>query len=491
DNHYFPFPRKADTEEYIEDIGGGRYRAYLRKTGNGETIEHFAVPGRLYRYLFFWPAIQRYFISLDDKCHKEYAQNLIPRAAGYSTGLLNYFFRGEMDMVRNNETDSHYVIVNNTEEDMDGTFELYYDNLNDERIKFWSKAFILGGISSGNNKSGYIDFTEPGDAKEPGKYMLVFNGRLGNETVAVVGKVINPCEFYINITCNGLMPAKPKTVKLVDADGKEYVKTSSEAEPNKFGPFSDIKFPAIFYLYYKDKPILPNETMFTFWTQCEANDPDVRHTKANEFPCPLFGNYVQFDIPAGPGDFNVKEVKWKKGPIISALPDQTMVFDFSDLKVLEKVKVHYKTWYPPMEYGCDPLPETIVVNQKSYPSVLLGRYPNDCSINSFAEECKTGDCQPAPDSPPNPYGTCLWTDYTEKIGAYNVTKETMLILTDKDGNGPVFSDKDIYVDARVIVLGIGCCDGGGGADAYYEENFDIQAWEWYTFKMVNVPVDRI
>lgn len=36
--------------------------------------------------------------SLNDKVHDDYAQYLIPRAVGYSAGLLNYFFRGTLDV---------------------------------------------------------------------------------------------------------------------------------------------------------------------------------------------------------------------------------------------------------------------------------------------------------------------------------------------------------------------------------------------------------
>jgi hypothetical protein len=36
--------------------------------------------------------------SLNNRIHKEYADLLIPRAVGYSAGLLNYFFRGTIDI---------------------------------------------------------------------------------------------------------------------------------------------------------------------------------------------------------------------------------------------------------------------------------------------------------------------------------------------------------------------------------------------------------
>jgi hypothetical protein len=37
-------------------------------------------------------------LFLDDRCHEEYAQYLVPRAVGYSAGLLNYFFRGTLEI---------------------------------------------------------------------------------------------------------------------------------------------------------------------------------------------------------------------------------------------------------------------------------------------------------------------------------------------------------------------------------------------------------
>ncbi|MEW6521347.1 MAG: hypothetical protein AB1461_18250 [Thermodesulfobacteriota bacterium] len=35
---------------------------------------------------------------LDDKVHEDYASRLIPRAVGYSTALINYFFRGQLEV---------------------------------------------------------------------------------------------------------------------------------------------------------------------------------------------------------------------------------------------------------------------------------------------------------------------------------------------------------------------------------------------------------
>lgn len=191
--YYFPYPRAASTALWKDSTNN---KKYLRKTGDGETVDHLAVSGLLDWYRIKYFPQEKYYrpIGLDDRCFYDYARRLLPRAVGYSAGLLNYFFRGDIDMVDDDATGSGYVIVNNTDEDMSGIFELYYDNTRNERVKVIVPAFNLplsiGKKSSGNNKSTNITFTSPTDAKDPGKYMLVFSGKLGSEEGAVAGKII-------------------------------------------------------------------------------------------------------------------------------------------------------------------------------------------------------------------------------------------------------------------------------------------------------------
>lgn len=130
-------------------------------------------------------------VVLDDNVYKDYAELLIPRAVGYSAGLLDYFFRGEMDLVPVPDNQNHYVIKNESEtENMEGDFYLYYDAENDIRkeLAHWTKEEV-GKIVNGAS-SGTVSFTPPTDAKTDGEYVLVFEGRLGNEQGAVVGKVV-------------------------------------------------------------------------------------------------------------------------------------------------------------------------------------------------------------------------------------------------------------------------------------------------------------
>jgi hypothetical protein len=211
DRHYFPYPKKSDTDlqDYInqgklpeiilawdgvEDLGFW----IAKKAGNEIEIEHFLKP--TYHTLNLPINIPIYYRTFyrDEKCYEDYTKKLVPRAVGYSARLLDYFFRGKLEMSPSEDGEG-YVIENKTEEDMDGTFELYYDATDNQRKQRWSGSFALGTLSSGNNKSDIITFTPPDDAKEPEKYILVFQGRLGKEDNAVVGAVVNlmPSSFVL------------------------------------------------------------------------------------------------------------------------------------------------------------------------------------------------------------------------------------------------------------------------------------------------------
>ncbi|MBI4697890.1 MAG: hypothetical protein HY758_02995 [Nitrospirae bacterium] len=108
--HYFPYPKKSSTnlQEYLNQnllpeviVGEDNIpdtSFWIKKERDGEEIEHFVRPGYFTKYIN--PFISLYYRTFfrDDKCHEDYAQKLIPRAVGYSAGLLNYFFRGNIEI---------------------------------------------------------------------------------------------------------------------------------------------------------------------------------------------------------------------------------------------------------------------------------------------------------------------------------------------------------------------------------------------------------
>lgn len=215
DKHYFPYP-SYNTACYniieSENIGTGKKERYLSKTCQGEPVARFAAASPLFPYL--WP-LYKGALKLDSSTHRDYAEKLVPRAVGYSAALLNYFFRGRIRLEPAPGNPGAYVIRNNSDENMRGIFSLYYDNLNGDRILI--KKNLGYGLLTINAKqsSDPVVFDMPTDAKEPGKYILVFQGTIGAESGAVAGFVTSrifqitpPSQFIYSMVDAG--SAKPE-----------------------------------------------------------------------------------------------------------------------------------------------------------------------------------------------------------------------------------------------------------------------------------------
>jgi hypothetical protein len=76
-------------------------RVYFRgTTSDGKSLNHLASTGYLWSELSQVSAFDiddsRYV--LDDECFKDYAAILVPKAISYSAGMLDYFFRGKIDI---------------------------------------------------------------------------------------------------------------------------------------------------------------------------------------------------------------------------------------------------------------------------------------------------------------------------------------------------------------------------------------------------------
>ena len=86
-------PEPVDAEDGKVDN-----RIYIKKDV-GEQIDHLAaIKYWAYQLNFFYTPEIHYAFLLDEKCWKDYADKLIPRAVGYSAGLLDYFFRGTLEI---------------------------------------------------------------------------------------------------------------------------------------------------------------------------------------------------------------------------------------------------------------------------------------------------------------------------------------------------------------------------------------------------------
>ncbi|MBI5893503.1 MAG: hypothetical protein HZB79_07625 [Deltaproteobacteria bacterium] len=226
-NYYYPSREQTDIDKFtfinflsivVDEDGKISKTVYVTKTGGALTGYKAAHAG------YFWNDISSHVIgglsslqfNIDDRVAEDNAKVLIPKAVEYSAGLLNYFFRGQINMEKDPNNSSQYVIKNESNEDMNGTFSLCYDDASDNR-----KCFVNWDLQITAGQSKSVSFTAPTspEPKEKGKYILAFQGTLGNEAGAVVGKVVKLCGGDATITISG--PDAP-------SNGSKYTATGGE-----------------------------------------------------------------------------------------------------------------------------------------------------------------------------------------------------------------------------------------------------------------------
>ncbi len=181
----FTYPSIAGASLWTDTTNN---RQYLKKTTEGVPVEHLAVSSWLYFYrLQYFPQYnEKLPLGLDNNVYADYASLLLPRAVGYSAGLLNYFFRGNMDFTidANDREDGvkGVKISNRSTEDMDGTFNLYYDTADTNRhlLGSWNITLPSQGASQ------ILSFSLPQDYYKY-KYTLAFRGKMGTEQDSVAG----------------------------------------------------------------------------------------------------------------------------------------------------------------------------------------------------------------------------------------------------------------------------------------------------------------
>ena len=231
DPHAFPFPAKAGTnvqsyidkdmlpatiiaEDGVEDTG-----FWITKTGDGEQIDRFVKPTYLSYDVSPDTHEDIYFrlFYLDEACHLDYAEKLIPRAVGYSTALLDYFFRGRLDVAffpefQDDSLDKLKLTIRNLTETQealsDGVFSLVFRYTPESGNPDGSDDIFVPAVEIPScDHLAYDDTMElaftPSDAIPLDRWdsltcTLAFQGTLGHETGAVVGKVFSPGTILLN-----------------------------------------------------------------------------------------------------------------------------------------------------------------------------------------------------------------------------------------------------------------------------------------------------
>ena len=186
-------------------------RIYFGKKA-GDPIDHLVAARYWFVHLHGTNQKElKHALMLDKECFAEYAEKLLPRAVGYSAALLDYFFRGEMQVsvavpvIQDESVQAFLLVVKNvtpTEETMsDGNFAIsvgytpYCGNSDGSDDMFARSDDVPSGVLQYGQETALLFSLQepvPLDLFDSAKCMLAFHGKLGKEEGAVVGKYFLP-----------------------------------------------------------------------------------------------------------------------------------------------------------------------------------------------------------------------------------------------------------------------------------------------------------
>ncbi len=180
-----------------------KFRRYFQRTlPDATVINHFVTEGMLFDSLVAaqsaLPGVGGWY--LDDLVHEGYAKELLPRAVGYSAALLDYFFRGRLDVDLqedpNDSTRIQLVGTNGSADTLvDGTLTLYSDDPAGTRSQMPGfTPMVLAGVKLGDPLTSSPPSFQPPENAE--RFVAVYQGTLGLEKKdgtfpgGVIGKVL-------------------------------------------------------------------------------------------------------------------------------------------------------------------------------------------------------------------------------------------------------------------------------------------------------------
>ncbi len=200
--HYFPYPKETSTdlqdyenkgllprtiiaEDGVEDLG-----IWIAKERDGEKVTHFLKP--TYHTIDAEEGEETtYFRTFyrDETCHADYAERLIPRAVGYSAGVLDYFFRGKIEITRPSISGGSITlraqnITEGKEEMSDGEIKLVVRYSRDGEVYYALADSNTTSIPRGNPVELAFSNVIPSDARDI-ILQVVYRGVLGLEADAV------------------------------------------------------------------------------------------------------------------------------------------------------------------------------------------------------------------------------------------------------------------------------------------------------------------
>ena len=238
------------------------YRIYFEKK-QGDNVVHLMAKG--YWNIYISSEVTN---LLDEICYAEYAHKLIPKAIGYSTGLINYFFRGTLKV-------TEAAIIDG---DDSGIKKIKAKVLNTTPNEAMPKgklfAFARYKIDPKDNESSYAVSAEQPDkaigSETPEEFTFDFSGSKAIPS--------NVTELYLHVVYYGTLGQEVDTgVAIGMAKVGEYVLLRSGNYCTLFSTLSnsipeDIKNPRFEQKNSSGNPLYPDaKPYFKFPELCTSN----------------------------------------------------------------------------------------------------------------------------------------------------------------------------------------------------------------------------
>ena len=195
----FPYPALTSADVVTVPVtlptGEQVNRLYYVKARDGETGHRLATVGFLRDYQVRFQLDPDRFAdkpAIDEEVYRDYAAKLVPRAVGYSTALIDYFFRGRLDVGLADDGTARMVGKNASPEPLGGgTLSVYAEKRDGTRTL--AGTATVGTVAL-NAQLPDVQLTVPEGAE---RFVAVYEGSLGSELAtgpfrgAVAGKVVS------------------------------------------------------------------------------------------------------------------------------------------------------------------------------------------------------------------------------------------------------------------------------------------------------------
>ena len=275
DVQYYPFPSRDKSTNYKQvkadpSIGLDTYTLkngheakgiYIKKNSDGVTVDHLSRINYLGAKKFSGLAGPAFCTINDTNVLDDYHDILIPKAVEYSTGILDYYFRGQVgvNFLGWDESYQQFSLRITNKSGMNfqgGAFKLFRDDSNGQRTEVPITTDYSGSLA--DNGTITARFDNPGTNFE--KLTAIYKGTVGSSgstaldpvdaNIAIAAKQIGGCmpEVYPPASLPNLPSTYPSRVRMKNYEAE--VKTNlvgCVSCTNAIGPEWDGTFTQLVY----------------------------------------------------------------------------------------------------------------------------------------------------------------------------------------------------------------------------------------------------